>query len=155
MEFMVDKVKINAPVAFCYQQWRDFSRLPLIFHNVQSVQPVSKNIWQWRLLDIFGDIKKWDLLLAEDIPNHQITLRTLAGPDLDISVSILFETNGPEESEILISLGTVHIDDDSLTKAVSELLNLTTETLSENLQAFKRHIEQTYPASRASAPLSN
>lgn len=152
MEFFVERIKIDAPVCFCYKQWRDFPNLPQIFHNITSIRPINKDIWQWEMLDTFGDLKKWDLLLAEDIPNHQITWRTLQGPSLDLSANIVFESNGPTETEILITLGTVHIDDDSLTKTVSELLKVTSKTLALNLREFKAHIEQIYPGTTADSP---
>jgi uncharacterized membrane protein len=145
MEFFVEKVIVKAPVAYCYREWRNFPNLPLIFHNVKAIYQLDKHIWRWELLDTFGDVKYWDLLLVEDTPNCQITWRTLAGPELDMSANIIFEANGPHESEIMISLGTVHVDDDSLTRTVSELLKITGETLARNLHEFKSHVEQAAP----------
>lgn len=140
VELYEDSIEVNAPVAFCYQRWRDFSALPTIFHNVRAIHPLGEGVWRWELFDAVKDTNNWDLLLVDDIPNRLISWKTLAGPELDMKTEINFQPINPVRTRLVVTMCTTM--ENTLTgKIMNELFGIGSPTIGLNLSEFRQATE--------------
>lgn len=141
VELYEDSIEVNAPVAFCYQRWRNFSALPTIFHNVRAIHPLGEGVWRWELFDAVKDTSNWDLLLVDDIQNRLISWESLVGPGLDMKTEIGFQAINPARTRLVVTMCTTM--DDTLTgKIMNELFGIGSPTIGLNLSEFRQATEE-------------
>src|SRR5947209_12302667 len=61
-----------------YAFWRDFTRLPEIFHRLESVMTLDDRRSHWKLALPVGRTLEWDAETTEDQPNSRIAWRSLS-----------------------------------------------------------------------------
>jgi len=131
---------VNAPVALCYQCWRNFDCLPSVFHNVKHVEALGDDVWRWHLLGSHEHESFWDLLLSRDVPDRLISWLTLSGPGLEMAVDIHFDRLDPDRTAIRLQ---VRVDaPQTQSAAVAENLHgITSRAIHRNLAEFKAVVE--------------
>lgn len=141
MESFEETARIKAPVELCYQCWRQFACLPSFMHNVKAVRQLEEDVWRWELAGPEGDPNDWDLLLAEDIPNQQISWRTLRGPEIDMWVDVHFSRIHDNLTQIRLVV-TLFPPENPIGNVLKDLYAVTQRTISLNLKEFESVVEE-------------
>jgi uncharacterized membrane protein len=83
-------VTINRPRHELYAFWRDFSNLPRIMENIESVTEIDERRSHWVVRAPAGQTVEWDSVIVEDIPDELISWQSDAGADITNSGRIDF-----------------------------------------------------------------
>lgn len=150
VELFEDSIEVHAPAGFCYRRWRNFSELPLIFHNIRSIFPLGEGIWRWEIFDHLGDTNNWDLLLADDVPDKRIIWQTLAGPEQGMKAEVNFQAISTNRTRIVVTVCT-QIENTLTGKVLNELFGIKSPTIALNLSEFRQAVESDWPLERQKA----
>jgi len=71
-------ITIDRSAEEIYGFWRDFSRLPQIFDQLESVQVTDTNRSHWRLQAPMGRMLEWDAEVIQYEPNSRIAWQSLS-----------------------------------------------------------------------------
>jgi uncharacterized membrane protein len=83
-------VTISRPRHELYAFWRDFSNLPQIMENIESVTELDERRSHWVVRAPAGQTVEWDSVIVEDIPDELISWQSDAGADITNSGRIDF-----------------------------------------------------------------
>lgn len=70
-------VTVHAPAQACYDWWRPLTRLPEIFSDVRSVEPLEGERTSWTIDGPAAVPVRWEAEVAEDSPPHTLAWRTV------------------------------------------------------------------------------
>lgn len=87
---VVRSVTINRPVEELYNFWHDFSNLPQIMNNVDSIQSIADNRTHWTLKLPGGTKIEFDAETYTDMPNEVISWRSLPDSQFKNAGSVRF-----------------------------------------------------------------
>jgi uncharacterized membrane protein len=82
---------INRPAEELYRFWRDFENLPKFMRHLEAVQVTGERRSHWKAKAPLGMTVEWDAEVTEDIPNQQISWRSLPGADVDNAGTVRFQ----------------------------------------------------------------
>jgi uncharacterized membrane protein len=103
-------VDVNVPISAAYNQWTQFESFPRFMEGVKSVRQVNDKRLHWHA-EIAGVEVEWDADITEQLLEHYISWRSVAGPrsagtvyfePLDashtrITLRMTYETAGPAQ----------------------------------------------------------
>jgi uncharacterized membrane protein len=112
-------VEIDAPTPLAYALWSDCENFPQFMRGVQEVRRVDEHHLHWRA-EMWGEVVQWDAEILEDIPNSQISWRTITGAAA--TGTVRFEALGPKRVRVLheIQLQAEHDDRTEITARITE-----------------------------------
>ncbi|HET9449154.1 MAG TPA: SRPBCC family protein, partial [Steroidobacteraceae bacterium] len=77
-----EAVTINRPRHELYAFWRDFSNLPRILENIESVTELDERRSHWVVRAPAGTTVEWDSVIVEDIEDELISWQSEPGADV-------------------------------------------------------------------------
>lgn len=92
-------LEIQAPAQRCYDWWRPLTHMPLIFPDVQKVEPRSgeADMTHWVVTGPAGKNVEWDAKIVDDEPGRKVAWKSVEA--------------GTEQSNIVSTAGAVRFDD--------------------------------------------
>ena len=93
-------VTISRPAQELYDFWRDFSNLPQIMENVETIAVTDSNRSHWKVKAPGGKTVEWDAVVVEDQPGRMIGWETAEGSDIRSSGRIEFHDAGQRGSVV-------------------------------------------------------
>jgi uncharacterized membrane protein len=91
---------VNKSSEECYQFWRNEQNLPVVFQRLKQVNSLVQGRSEWVAAGPSGRERKWTVEITEDVPNEQITWRSVEGTP-EHSGSVRFETVGGDRGCII------------------------------------------------------
>lgn len=88
---VVKTIIIDRPAEDLFQFWRNFSNLPALLDQLESVQATGGSQSHWKLNIAGGRTVEWDSEITEETPNSRIAWRTAPGSRVQHSGSVRFE----------------------------------------------------------------
>ena len=82
-------VTINRPAEDLYAFWSNFTNLPRVMENVQSVTKLPDGRTHWVVQGPNGPLN-WDAEVVEDTPNRRLVWRSVGDADIDNAGQIEF-----------------------------------------------------------------
>ena len=131
---------INATAQSCYRLFRNFSAMPSYMENIKEMKELRQNVWRWVLIGEKGDESTWEMLLEHDIPEKMLVLRTLSGPEIEMSLEVDFQDLRPGVSRITLNMVILTVEF-GVGKLLLGLFGVSRTRLEGNLQHFKAKIE--------------
>ncbi|MDT8913020.1 SRPBCC family protein [Amycolatopsis sp. PS_44_ISF1] len=100
-------VEVEAPAQACYDWWRSLTRLPQVFSDVKSVEPVDGDATRtrWKVAGPVGSTVEWEAKIVEDAPPHKIAWATVDDADADVKNAgvVRFDDKGNGRTGVEIS----------------------------------------------------
>lgn len=94
MSSVSDYIEVDAPVARCYQYWRDFSNFPEMFEDVRDVSPTGSDTYRWKVDGPLGKAVEWEARITEDVPNEKIAWLSTGEGNIETAGNVKFEDKG-------------------------------------------------------------
>ena len=135
-------IAVNATAEQCYDAWRDFERLPRFMKHLEEVRMTGENRSHWVARGPGGLRVEWDAETTADIPNTQISWRSLPGATVENEGSVSFEP-GPAGRGTLVRVNLQYRPPvGSAGSIVARLFGEEpTMQIPEDLRRFKRLVE--------------
>ena len=97
-------VTIRKPRAELFSYWRDFSNLPQVMENLESVRPAgTEGHWIWTIKAPAGRTVEVETRIAREVENELIAWRSVEGSQVDTEGRVTFE-DAPGERGTRVSL---------------------------------------------------
>ena len=87
-------VTIGKPAQELYDFWRDFSNLPRVMENIESIQVLDRDRSTWTVKAPGGRTVTWDATVIEDQPGRMIAWASAEGSDVKNSGRVEFTDAG-------------------------------------------------------------
>jgi uncharacterized membrane protein len=135
-------ITIARPAESLYRFWRNMHNLPKIMSHVKSIEVKSPHLSHWVVDSVPGGPSiEWDAEIMTDVPNERIGWRSLQGSDVDHTGSVHFESKGPSQTTITVTLQYVP-PAGKLGAAVARMLGEDPDSkIAEDLSKFKQSME--------------
>jgi uncharacterized membrane protein len=142
------QIVVDRPAVGLYWLWRDFSKLPLFMHHLESVACSDDRHSHWVARLPGGKRLEWDAEIVNDIEGKLIAWKTIGDPDIAHAGSVHFTPladTGETEVRVVFdyeqpAARTVGV--------IANHLGLTPESLvTEDLRRFKQMAERSEGAS--------
>lgn len=85
-------LQISQPPSVIYNVWRHFENLPSFMHHLSAVTMLDERRSHWVAKAPLGQEIEWYAEITEDIPNQQISWRTIEGSEFHHSGNVLFRS---------------------------------------------------------------
>lgn len=96
---------INRSLEDCYRFWRDFENFPRFMQHVESVQQLDGTRSHWSVHAPLGRLVEWTAELTSDVPDKQLSWRTLSGSEIEHIGSVRFApASGRHGTQIEVEL---------------------------------------------------
>ena len=132
---------VNCSLTDCYRFWRNFENLPRFMRIIESVRTSGPKSAQWTARISPNRLIEWNTEITKDLPDEQISWRSVAGSCLNQSASIRFNpTPGGRGTLARIKMG--YSETRPSNGILPKLLGQDAErTLGADLRRFKQLIE--------------
>lgn len=142
MQRVQKSIRVAAPVDKVYQYWRNFENFPKFMDHVEEVRLLEGdgNLSHWKLKGPLGISVEFDSRLTKDEPNRSIGWNSTEG-SIQTSGAVTFaETE--HNTQITVIMQWYDPPGGAIGEALSRLLQDPENMLEEDLQRFKRIVEE-------------
>ena len=137
---------VRRPRAELYRFWRDFSNLPRVMKNLESVTVTGPNRSHWVAKGPLGVRVEWDAEIINERPNELIAWRSVEGSTVDTAGSVHFEETLGGDTEVQVVL-KYDPPAGKVGATVASFLGANPEAeIEEDLRKFKESMEQRSPS---------
>jgi uncharacterized membrane protein len=84
-------VTIARPARELYDFWRDFSNLPQVMENIESIEVADPTRSHWTVKAPVGRTVTWEAVVVDDQPGRLISWQSVEGADVRNSGKVEFE----------------------------------------------------------------
>ncbi|GAB3728094.1 hypothetical protein GCM10027598_48370 [Amycolatopsis oliviviridis] len=137
-------IEVEAPAQACYDWWRPLTRLPEIFSDVESVEPVhgENGHTRWRVSGPAGVTVEWIAKITEDKAPHTIAWTTVENTDPDVVNSGVVRFHGKGSGLTGVEVGLRYSPPaGKVGEAVASLLADPQDKVERACAEFKRIVE--------------
>lgn len=78
MQTIEQSIEVNAPARTVYNQWTQFEEFPEFMEGVEEVRQLDDKRLHW-VAEIAGHRHEWDAEIYEQVPDQQISWRSISG----------------------------------------------------------------------------
>jgi uncharacterized membrane protein len=101
METIEKSIEVNAPVQQVYNQWTQFEEFPNFMEGVQEVRQLTDRKLFWRA-KAGGKEKEWQAEITEQVPDRQISWRSIDGaPNWG---TVTFQSTGLGKTQVTLRM---------------------------------------------------
>lgn len=136
METIRKQIHVNASVEKAYGLWSSFERLPEFMENIEEVTRVGANKLHWKA-NIGGSAEEWDVEYSLQ-PNQRVAWHSISGSNTNAG-EVTFQ---PEGNGTLVTAAMEIQPDSKIKEMASKLTGITESDVEEDLNNFKRIVEQ-------------
>jgi uncharacterized membrane protein len=135
-------IAVNATPEQCYDAWRNFERLPRFMKHLEEVRMTGEKRSHWVARGPGGMRVEWDAETTADVPNTQISWRSLPGATVENEGSVSFEP-GPAGRGTLVRVNLQYRPPGGSAGSIVARLfgEEPTMQIPEDLRRFKRLVE--------------
>jgi uncharacterized membrane protein len=112
---------IDSPEEKVYQFWRNFENLPLFMNHLENVSVTGERRSRWIALGPMGTRIAWDAEIVNEIPNKEITWRSLPSSDVEVSGIVRFSRATGDRGTLVQVVSIVDPPAGELGEAVAKL----------------------------------
>jgi uncharacterized membrane protein len=112
---------INSPEEKVYEFWRNFENLPLFMNHLENVSVTGERRSRWIALGPMGTRIAWDAEIVNEVPNKEITWRSLPNSDVNVSGVVRFSRATGDRGTLLEVFSIVDPPAGALGEAVARL----------------------------------
>ena len=136
METIEKSIEVNAPVQQVYNQWTQFEEFPNFMEGVQEVRQLTDRKLFWRA-KVGGKEKEWQAEITEQLPDRQISWRSLDGaPNAG---TVTFHSSGPDKTQVTLRM---EWQPEGPVEKVGEALGMDSRRVEGDLKRFRDFIEK-------------
>jgi len=129
-------VDLSVPVRTAYNQWTQFEEFPRFMEGVEEVRQLDDRRVRWRTA-LGGRPVEWEVEICEQIPDKRVAWKSVDGP-WNAGVAT-FHRITDDRSKLMLQ---VDYEPEGFRQIAGELLGRTRSHLRDELEEFKRFIEQ-------------
>jgi uncharacterized membrane protein len=141
-----ESIEVAAPVSEVYSAWTNFTEFPRFMENVVEVQQLSEGRYHWKVKGPLGAAAEYNAYVTEDIPDQIIAWRTDDDEKVRVNGAVRFHPVG-EGTRIEVNMG-YEAPLDAVGEAVARVFSNPSAQTREDLEHFKRYIENGQQASQ-------
>lgn len=135
MAEITKSIIVNAPLTTVYNQWTQFEDFPRFMEGIISVKQLDDNRLVWKA-NMAGKEQIWEAVITKQIPDQEISWRSVDGPMK--AGSIRFQTHGPGETEVFLHMV---YDPKGIIESIGDKFGVLSGIVDNNLKQFKEFIE--------------
>lgn len=134
-------VFVRRPPRDLYEFWRKFDNLPQIMQHLVKVTELEDGRSHWVARGLLGTTVEWDAEIIKDRVGEVISWRSLPGADVDTAGSVHFSEQPDGGAAVRVSLKYNPPAGKTGAVLAAALGQSVDESLEEDLQRFKQHME--------------
>jgi uncharacterized membrane protein len=135
-------VTVNRPAQELYCFWRDLANLPSVMQHLKRVETIDSLQSHWVAETPLGTQLEWDAEIINERENEMIAWASLPGSEVDTAGSVHFKPRGGAAGTDVVVSMKYNPPGGKIVAHVARWLDAgLEETLQQDLQRFKRHME--------------
>jgi uncharacterized membrane protein len=133
----IDKsIVVNRPIKQVYNQWTQFESFPQFMEGVKEVRQIDNKRVHWHA-EIAGVDREWDAEIRRQVPDQQISWRSVNGPR--VTGVVMFEPVGAEQTRVMLRMD---YEADGVLDKIGDIIGAIERRIEGDLERFKNFIEQ-------------
>lgn len=136
MKTILKSIEVNSPVHRVYSQWTRFEDFPRFMQGVKRVILLDDQRLQWET-EFSGTTKEWYATITDLTPDQRIAWESENGEF--VAGIVTFEPIGTSRTKLNLKL---FYDSKGSRRAEDKFLSLAGDRVEEDLERFKRFIEE-------------
>jgi uncharacterized membrane protein len=136
MAEITKSIDVNVPVRTVYDQWTQFESFPEFMDGVESITQLDDTHLHWKV-NVDGKESEYDAVITEQIPDERVAWRSTTGQS-NAGV-VTFHRLGEDQTRVTVQISW---EPEGVTQKVGSLLGFDDRQIQQDLDNFKRFIEE-------------